>query len=137
MGVTIFIRFQLSSFYYMEWVSYTLQGLCVAILGLTKFFPKKCKQRRVSHSLGLPKNIVIFKAKFPQCDEFQGIFSFAFFASFSLQRIFFAQNAKKIFFAKNLQSIDCHHHHFFNYKKIFVFARVWTHNLLINHPECE
>ena len=40
------------------------------------------------------QKIVIFKAKFPKNGKFQGIFFFAFFASFSLQRIFFA----KIFF---------------------------------------
>ena len=40
------------------------------------------------------QNIVIFKAKFPQNGKFQGILFFVFFASFSLQRIFFA----KIFF---------------------------------------
>ena len=40
------------------------------------------------------QKIMIFKAKFPKNGKFQGIFFFAFFASFSLQRIFFA----KIFF---------------------------------------
>ena len=40
------------------------------------------------------KKIAIFKAKFSKNGEFQGIFFFALFASFSLQRIFFA----KIFF---------------------------------------
>ena len=67
---------------------------------------------------------MIFEPKCHKNKDFNVEFFFDFFASFSLQRIFFAQNAKKIFFAKNLQSIDCHHHHFFNYKKIFVFARV-------------
>ena len=40
------------------------------------------------------QKIMIFKAKFPKNGKFQGIFFFVFFASFSLQRIFFA----KIFF---------------------------------------
>ena len=85
----------------------------------TQFFNEMFEKSNV-HEENVQK-IVILIAKCPKNGEFQGIF---FFASFSLQRIFFAQNAKKIFFAKNLQSIDCHHHHFFNYKKIFVFARV-------------
>ena len=36
------------------------------------------------------KKIAIFKAKFSKNGEFQGIFFFALFTSFSLQRIFFA-----------------------------------------------
>lgn len=44
------------------------------------------------------QKIVIFRAKFPKNGEFQGIFFFAFFASFSLQRIFLA---KISLFAKN------------------------------------
>ena len=37
------------------------------------------------------QKMVIFKAKCPKNVEFQGIFFFAFFASFSLRRIFFAE----------------------------------------------
>ena len=37
------------------------------------------------------QKIVIFKAKFPKNCKFHGKFSFAFFASFYLQRIFFAK----------------------------------------------
>ena len=45
------------------------------------------------------QKIVILIAKCPKKGEFQEIFFFAFFASFSLRRIFFAENAKKFFFA--------------------------------------
>ena len=50
--------------------------------------------------------MVIFEPKCHKNGDFMVTFFFAFFASFSLRRIFFAQNAKKIFFAKNLQCID-------------------------------
>ena len=49
--------------------------------------------------------MVFFEPKCHKNVDFKVTFFFAFFASFSLRRIFFAQNAKKIFFAKNLQSI--------------------------------
>ena len=49
--------------------------------------------------------MVIFEPKCHKNGDFKVTFFFAFFASFSLRRIFFAQNAKKIFFAKNLQCI--------------------------------
>ena len=59
------------------------------------------------------QKIMIFKAKFPKNGKFQGIFFFAFFASFSLQRIFFA----KIFFVCKESLFVIHYST--NVKKVF------------------
>ena len=63
----------------------------------TQFFNEMFEKSNV-HEENVQK-IVILIAKCPKNGEFQGIFFFAFFASFSLRRIFFAENAKKFFFA--------------------------------------
>ena len=60
----------------------------------TQFFNEMFEKSNV-HEENVQK-IVILIAKCPKNGEFQGIF---FFASFSLRRIFFAENAKKFFFA--------------------------------------
>ena len=52
-------------------------------------FMNEMFEKRNFHQENVQK-IVIFKAKFPKNVEFQEIFFFAFLASFSLQRIFFA-----------------------------------------------
>ena len=50
--------------------------------------------------------MVIFEPKCHKNGDFKVKIFFAFFASFSLRRIFFAQKCEEIFFAKKLQSIE-------------------------------
>ena len=84
-----------------------MQCHCVSyfVLFMTKFFLLKLIfWEKVNFYVKYSK-IVIFEPKCHKNGDFKVKIFFAFFASFSLRRIFFAQKCEEIFFAKKLQSI--------------------------------